>query len=282
MRYNKKGSIKVIVILILLGIVGGWWYLNYSRKGEKLSVEKTQQLQSENEQKNVNNIRIEKERLVFLDENGNEIKAVPFLKYDPGRSSSKVYLSKNEKYIALNNIYEYKTVGGYEQVEKAEVTVLNRKGEELWKMEQQFYDFNVSTNGKYILGKDFEREAILILNDKGIIDITLKNKKGGIDFTLKEDWRGWTADFSKEGNFFAVVLRIIKNDDGERKMIDNLFVLDENGNELWRKEKVIPSGAEFYGLEISDNDIITVLLGPSFEKSAPVKKYRFDKQGNLL
>lgn len=280
MRYNK-GSIKFIVILILLGIVGGWWYLNYSRKGEKLSVEKTKQPQSENEEKNLNNIRIEKERLVFLDENGNEIKTLPLLKYDSGKSSSKAYLSENGKYIALNNVYGYKTVDGYQQVEKAEVIVLNWKGEELWKRKHQFSSFDVSPNGKYLLAKDFNHDSILILNDKGVIDFTPKNEKGGIDFTPKNDWRGWVSAFSRDGNFFAVVLGIVKKDDNVEKKIDSLFVLDQNGNELWRKEEVI--AGEFYGLEISDNDIITVLGGSGIGKtSTNAGKYRFDKQGNPL
>ena len=204
---------------------------------------------------------------------------MPILKTAPGKSYSKAYFSENNKYIALDNV-EYEIVDGYQQDKIAEITVLNWKGEDLWKKEHPFYYFDsLSPNGKYFLAKSSSQGSISIFNEKRVIDFTPKNKKGGINFTTKEDWRGWISAFSKNGNFFAVVLGIIKKDGDEQKEIDNLFVLDENGNELWRKEEVI--SGELYGLNISDNDIITV-LGSDPNEYRRSKEYRFDKQGNQL
>lgn len=270
MRYNK-GSIKFIVILILLGIVGGWWYLNYSRKGEKLSVEKNQQSQSENEQKNENSIRIEKERLVFLDEKGYEIKTLPLLKTVPGKSWSEVFISKNGKYAALNNVYKYNQK---ESIEDAEVIVLNWEGEEMWKIKHHFSHFKVSPNGKYLLA--------IIDASSGNAPVSMMNNTGVIREVPKYD-QVWEADFSEDGSFFAVLSP--KYESKDRKVQSDLFVLNDKGDELWNKEKVIPLGSEnFPSLKITDDNIIIVTDNIEYNNGIPsvFKEYRFDKQGNLL
>jgi len=79
MRYKNichdSGSIKFVFIIISLFCIGGYFgYLNYAQKKDKIQISGTQQFSKDEYESKNQNFRIEKEIIIFLDENGNEIK----------------------------------------------------------------------------------------------------------------------------------------------------------------------------------------------------------------
>ena len=268
---QEKGSAKFIIIFILIAgiIIGYFAYSNYSKKREKISISKTLQSQSQHDSAR-GSIQIEKDKLIFLDESGTEIKTIPLLETVPGESWSKVFVSKNGKYAAVNNVYKYNQK---ESIEDAEVVVLNWEGEEMWKAKHHFSSFMVSPNGKYLLAIPDEAN--------GYAPISVFNAKG-IAGSIKKIDQVWEADFSNNGSFFAVAVPVSSGSaTGQYRYQFDLVVSDENGKELWRKENITSLESEFFpNVKIVD-DVIVVIDNIDYDPHI-IKEYRFDKQGNQL
>lgn len=210
---------------------------------------------------------ITEDAIIFYDEKGNIKQRVKLLKTIPGKSWSNVSESKNKKYIAINNIGVYDQKG--EWIENAEMIMLNSQGEELWRMKHNLANIIPSPNGKYIVGVPdaaFGGAPISMFNEKGLIK------------EIAKDDRAWNVDFSKDGSFFAVtVVTYDKIKKGSEKYQGHLIVLDEEGNELWRKKNITIGDSSFSEVNITDDDTVSLTTG------LPERKvYRFDKEGDPI
>jgi hypothetical protein len=178
-------------------------------------------------------------------------------------------ISKNRKYICVNipfpiteeDYYGYGEDWYKFVLRESEAVILNTEGDIIRKIKAS-YDTLVSPNGKYVVDIDISGEGagpLVIYNENGIV------KK---IFLLD----CWGIDFSKDGNWFAVI-----GETGEG--VDYLIILDKNGDEFWRK-KITETDWYIEEMNISDDDIITVTTWNV--RTGQKLKYRFDKEGNLI
>ncbi len=211
-------------------------------------------------------VLVTKDAVKFLDLNGNEKKRVDFLDTIFDKSWSRIKISKNKKYIAINNVYDYNPKG--ETVKDAEMIILNDEGKESWRMKHNLYSVIPSPRGDIIVGAPdpaFAGAPIFIFNEKGLI------KK------IPKDGLFWNVAFSNNGNFIALtIVTFDETKEGIEKYLGHLIVIDDEGNELWRKEK-ITRAISSNEVDITDNDVISLTTG------WPERKvFLFNKHGESI
>ncbi len=203
----------------------------------------------------------------FLDENGNEKNSIGLLNTIPGNSWSSVSKSKNQKYITINNIYNYNQKE--EKIEDAKMIMLNDEGVELWSMKHNLANIIPSPNGKYVVGTldaAFGDAPIYVFNEKGLIT------------KIAKDDQAWDIDFSNDGSFFALtIVTFDKTKKGIEKCQGHLIVLNEEGNELWRRANIAMGENSFCEVNISNDNIISLTTGLTERKV-----YHFDNQGHTI
>jgi hypothetical protein len=208
------------------------------------------------------------ESIKFFDSSGKLKKEIPVQKYIPKkRSPGSVGISDNEKYLWINT--PTKEDKG---ISRVSTVVFDSDGKRLWGFEHNSASMYLSPNGEYIVGfPDLEC---------GECPILVYNKNGKILEEIGKDDQSYDIAFSKDGSYFAV--RVIKIDwEMETNIHINrqsadLLVIDDQGNELWRKEKIAKGDASFGEVKIS-NDTIIFMTG-----FGEFKIYYFDKNGGLL
>ena len=221
----------------------------------------------------------------FINKKGEVISEFPLLKEVEVRvgeevegegimTFSKVEESDNGKYIAVNNIYEYSGKG--ENVEKADAIILDSEGKEVWRIKEHYYDGIVpSPNGKYVLaGVSLGNFSTYLIN------------KDGLEKEIKSEDDMSAPVFSMDGSFFAVQTTTLDHNMGKTEnFLDNfqgnLLLIDENGNELWRKEKVFIGDDHSFTISIIEDDTVPNGVVIAIEASSG-KIFRFDKNGNEL
>jgi len=173
--------------------------------------------------------------------------------------------SKNSKFIAIS-------------IGRLGFSILNNQGEEQWIFEKTpaLLDFVLSPNGKYMFGsyRDQGDEGgcdecstdSYIINEQGFTKI---NKVGEIS----------KIDFSNDGSFF-VTRGNIENFSQPINKDYFLALFNEQGKELWRKNRISKLGKEIDFKILDDNTIqVEVELPNKYDDHI---YYRYDKQGNLL
>lgn len=209
--------------------------------------------------------------LRFLSETGKLKKEIPVQRFIPGKQDpAGIVVSKNRKYIAINNVKARDKQKGV--IENSETEVLDTDGNVLWKVGHLLPGAMVSTNGEYILGADDECG--------GPCPVQVFNKTGLIAEINKNDI-GYDVDFSNDGSFFAATTTTIDWEMNTSKHVDryagHLHVYDSTGKELWRKDNISKGESSFCEVKISSDDVINVMTGVN-----GYKLYQFDKEGNLL
>lgn len=211
----------------------------------------------------------------FLNENGNIKKSIKLLELDFQKGYSTVEVSKNQSCVAINNLKGVNTEKGW-AIKNTETIVLNDDGEELWSLKNKFFnDAFPSPNCKYIVGQAYDEQAL------GSLQVV--NKNGLESKWITRDDQGWGIDFSQDGKFVAI--SVVKFDREIGKMGLYLVVLDENGDELWRKDKLAVGRISSGDVVVSDDNIVslTIPIWNEDTKSINYKTYRFDlMNGNLV
>jgi WD40 repeat protein len=204
----------------------------------------------------------------FLNKKGEVISEFPLLKEGEG-SWSEVEESDNGKYIAVNNIYE-SNLNGENSVEKADAIILDSEGREVWRIKEHYYNGIVpSPNGKYVLaGISLGTFSIYLIN------------KDGLNKEIKSEYDVSTPVFSSDGSFFAMnTTTIDHNMEKTQNILDNhhgnLLLLDENGNELWKRGEMFSGEDSSFSIAIIDDIVVEV-------ETFTGKIFRFDKNGNQL
>jgi len=187
---------------------------------------------------------------------GNLVSRLDLLSKEPGKRWSRVSFSKNGKYIAINNIYEYDQK--LEQVEKAEVLVLDDRGNSLWKMKHKLAHLKLSPNGKFIVGISSAewKEAPLLLYDRN-----------GLIKEIPKSSESYNVEFSDNNDYIVVAL----ND----KNKSSVEVIDGNGSRLWTREFIGNVGSP----GISKDGRKIAVGGSSYENRFLAV---FDDNGNKL
>jgi hypothetical protein len=204
----------------------------------------------------------------FFDKNGKKKKEIFLQQSLPDRDYGRamVGISKNRKYLAIytpvvttpielrGKITDWEESGYI----KNDTVIMDTEGNKLWSVVLECSgNPHISSNGKYIVDIDVGGELdgpSVIYNENGMV---------------KEIWAlgCFAVDFSKDGSWFAVIT--------ERR--HDLIVFDEKGNELWKKRNFGEGWDSEKCLNISEDDIITIIFGMNQDI-----KYRFDKKGNLI
>ena len=204
----------------------------------------------------------------FLNKKGEIISEFPLHNVE-GISVSNVEESDNGKYIAVNNIYE-SNLNGENSVEKADAIILDSEGKEVWRIKEHYYNSIVpSPNGRYVLaGAGYGSFSTYLIN------------KDGSEKEIKSEYDVSTPVFSSDGSFFAMnTTTIDHNMEKTQNILDNhqgnLLLIDENGNELWRRGEMFPREDSSFSIAIIDDTVVEV-------ETFTGKIFRFDKNGNEL
>ncbi|MEW6619520.1 MAG: hypothetical protein AB1422_09365 [bacterium] len=234
----------------------------------------------------------------FLDEKGRLKKEIPVQRWILGKqSAAEVKISENRKYIVVTTTrISAKPSDKPPYGISTDCIVINTEGDVLWKPKVGLFSYppyvKVSSNGKYVFCSDSEwGEAPLdIFFDNGVSKRI--ERVGGI----RIDGGGADITFSKDGSFCAIVVSTIDRKVEAKKFRErekkHLIVMDDKGNELWRKENIV-EGKNAYMCRLKciteDNFIIFYIgkLANSYIKETNarikiVKEYWFDKNGTLI
>jgi len=201
----------------------------------------------------------------FLDVNGKLKKEIPVQRYILGKQSpARISISKNEKFLAINTPIKEDEKGIWGK----NTVVFNSDGDRLWGFDHNLVTIYLSPNGEYMVGQGWESGPVVVYGKDGK--------------TLREIENNGLNDisFSDDGNYFAVILEGIDREMKTERYVDrayaDLVVVDAQGNELWRKEKIAKGSATGAEVKISNGNI-TVITGVG-----EYKVYHFDKDGKLL
>lgn len=203
------------------------------------------------------------ESIKFFNNRGKLKKEIPVQKYIPDKQSpGSIEIPKNEKYLGINTpIKEDKGIS------RVRTVVFNSDGDSLWGFEHSSVDIYLSPNGEYMVGQGWEEGPIVVYNKNGKILNEIENEE-------------FDMSFSADGSYFAVFVRKIdwkmETKIFSDRLSADLVVIDAQGKELWKKEKIAKGDASFGKVKISNNTIIAITgLGE-------LKVYYFNKDGKLL
>ncbi len=168
------------------------------------------------------NLTIQDSHLIF--KNNNTTKKVKLIETKPGKQWSDVIVSKNNKYVAVNNIKDYSEKTEF--VNKGNIEIYSKDGKKLWELkDSNMTDIKISPTGKFILGT--------IDSAYGNADIQFFHKDG-FSGVIKKDSRCWNVAFNE--NKFALFK---KHFDSEKKELAlDLIVYDEHLHKLWEKKNI--------------------------------------------
>jgi hypothetical protein len=204
--------------------------------------------------------------LKFFDGKGKLKKEISVQEYVSERKGgpASVEIPKGGKYLAINAPIEADEKGIWGK----NTVVFNADGDRLWGFDHGLVSVYLSPNGEYMVGQGWESGPVIVYSKKGEI--------------LKEiDNDGFSdISFSDNGSYFAVILKGVDREMETERYVDrvyaNLIVVNAQGAELWRKERIARGMA--YGAEVKiSNDVISVITGVG-----EYKMYSFDRNGKLL
>jgi hypothetical protein len=187
-----------------------------------------------------------------------------------------VDITDNRQYFALYTHVSFSVKNEYQEKKesKSQVVVFDTSGNKSWEIEETEFPIAVhlSPNGEYLVGAPD--------TEWGGAPVLVYNKSGKMLKKVKKDDQGCRISFSNDGSYFAVVITKIdwelKTDKHYDRISSDLVVVDAQGNELWRKEKIAKGVGSGGKVKIS-NDVISVITGVG-----ECKVYYFDKNGKLL
>lgn len=206
------------------------------------------------------------ESIKFFNKRGELKKEVSVQRYIPKKQSpGNVVISNNKKYLAINTPIKENEKGTW----KTNTVVFNSDGDSLWSFKHNLVAIYLPPNGEYLIGEPWEGMSIY-----------LYGKNGKILKKIKKDDQAGDFAFSEDGSYFALLVgRIDWEKENKRQgshEYSDLVVIDAQGDELWREERIAKGSASPGEVKIS-NDTIIVMTGWN-----EFKVYYFDMKGNLL
>jgi hypothetical protein len=119
-----------------------------------------------------------------------------------------------------------------------------------------------------MVGQGWEEGPVVVYNKDGKILSEMENNAFN------------DISFSKDGGYFAVILEGIDREMKTERYADrayaDLVVVDAQGKELWKKEKIARGWASSAKVNISADTVIVMTGGEE------LKVYYFNKDGKLL